>query len=386
MHSQTLERVRELAPSLRTRSDEIEQARRLPQDLVAELVSAGCFRMLVPAAYGGDELSLTQAMDVIEEVASADGAAGWSTMIGSGSPILFGRLPARTFEAIYADGPDVIGGGSLAPKGQATPVSGGYCVSGQWAFASGCQHANWLMAHAVVLRQGQPAASAPNGMPEMRVSVFPAAQAEVLDTWHVAGLRGTGSHDFRLHDTFVPDEYTFSVFNGEPPVRGTIFRIPPLAQLPLLIAAVALGIARGAMEELGALVGGGKKRLYAPSRLAESAVFQDKFGEVDAMLRAARAALHTEAASAWARAEDGLCLLDRARLRATSSYVAGMATSVVDFAYTAGGGSSVYEASPLQRRLRDIHALTQHIGVSRDAFGYVGTLLSGEEPDPGRPI
>jgi alkylation response protein AidB-like acyl-CoA dehydrogenase len=386
MHSQTQARVLELAPSLRARSDEIEQARRLPPDLVAELVAAGCFRMLVPAAYGGDELALTQAMSVIEEVAAADGAAGWNTMIGCGSPILFGRLPVRTFEAIYANGPDVIGGGSLAPKGQARAVSGGYCVTGQWSFASGCQHANWLLAHAVVLRQDQPAAASPNGMPEMRVSVFPSAQAEVLDTWHVAGLRGTGSHDFRLQERFVPDEYTFSVFDGEPPVRGTIFRIPPLAQLPLLIASVAVGLARGAMDDLAALVGSGKKRLYAPSRLAESAVFQDKFGEVDAMLRAARAALHTEAASAWARADDGLRVLDRARLRATASYVAGMATSVVDFAYTAGGGTSVYDASPLQRRLRDIHALTQHIGVSRDAFGYVGTVLAGEEPDPRRPI
>jgi alkylation response protein AidB-like acyl-CoA dehydrogenase len=385
MHSQTLERVRELAPALRTRSEEIEQARRLPLDLVAELVAAGCFRMLVPAEYGGDELLLTQAMGVIEEVASADGAAGWSTMIGSGSPILFGRLPVRAFETIYADGPDVIGAGSLAPKGQAMAVSGGYCVSGQWAFASGCQHANWLLAHAMVMHQGQSQAT-PSGMPEMRVSVFPAAQAEVVDTWHVAGLRGTGSHDFRLHERFVPDEFTFSIFEGEPPVRGTIFRIPPLAQLPLLIASVAVGIARGALEELGALVGGGKKRLYAPARLAESAVFQDKFGETDAMLRAARASLHTEATSAWSRAEDGLSVLDRARLRATSSYVAGMATSVVDFAYTAAGGTSVYDASPLQRRLRDIHALTQHIGVSRDAFGYVGTVLAGEEPDPRRPI
>jgi alkylation response protein AidB-like acyl-CoA dehydrogenase len=385
MHSQTLERVRELAPTLRTRSDEIEQSRRLPVDLVAELVSAGCFRMLVPTEYGGDGLSLTQAMSVLEELAAADGATGWNAMIGAGSPILFGRLPVRTFETIYADGPDLIGGGSLAPKGQAAAVSAGYCVSGQWAFASGCQHANWLLAHAVVLHQGQPRLT-PSGMPEMRVCVFPAAQAEIVDTWHVAGLRGTGSHDFRLHDTFVPDEYTFSIFTGEPTVRGTIFRIPPLAQLPLLIASTAVGIARGALEDLGTLVAGGKKRLYAPSRLAESAVFQDKFGEADAMLRAARAALHMEAGSAWAHAEEGLALLDRARLRATASYVAGMATSVVDLAYTAGGGTSVYETSPLQRRLRDIHALTQHIGVSRDAFGFVGTVLSGEEPEPGRPV
>src|SRR5262249_936931 len=162
----------------------------------------------------------------------------------------------------------------LAPKGQARPVAGGYCVTGQWPFASGCQHASWLLAHAVVTSDGRPRL-APNGTPVMRVAVFPAAQAEIVDTWHVAGLRGTGTHDFRLHETFGSDLQTFSVSEGEPQVRGTIFRIPPLAQLPLLVASVGIGIARGALEDLATLVAGGKKRVYASARVAESAVFQD---------------------------------------------------------------------------------------------------------------
>jgi alkylation response protein AidB-like acyl-CoA dehydrogenase len=389
MQSQTLERVRALAPLIRRRSDEIEQARRLPLDLVAHLLAAGCFRMFVPDTYGGDELSLTQAMTVIEELASADGATGWSTMIGSGSPILFGRLPVRSFETIYANGPDVIGAGSLAPKGRAARVADGYCVAGQWAFASGCQHANWLLAHSVVVCDGE-VRHMPNGMPETRVAVFRTDQAEILDTWHVAGLCGTGSQDFRLADVYIPEAHTFSIMDSALAVQGRVFRIPPLAQLPLLIASVALGIARGALEDLEALVGSGKKRLFASQRLGQSLVFQDKFGEADATLRAARAALHTEADGAWARTVDGdaafFSQLERVRLRATATYVTGLAVDVVDFAYGVAGGTSVYKASPLQRRLRDIHALTQHIGVSRDAFGFVGTLLSGEELDPQRPL
>ncbi|MBV9601493.1 MAG: acyl-CoA dehydrogenase family protein, partial [Chloroflexi bacterium] len=132
MSCTTLQRVRALAPTIRQCSEEIERARRLPLDLVAELRAAGCFRMHVPTAYGGDELPLTHALEVLEELARADGSTGWTTAIGAETPILLGLLPESSFAAVYSRGPDVIGAGSLAPKGQAVTAAGGYCVSGQW--------------------------------------------------------------------------------------------------------------------------------------------------------------------------------------------------------------------------------------------------------------
>jgi alkylation response protein AidB-like acyl-CoA dehydrogenase len=377
----TLARVRELTPVIRQRSPEVEQARRVPVDLIAQLKAVGCFRMYVPTEYGGDDLTLGQALEVIEEVAWADGSTGWTTMIGSDAPILFSRLPRASFEAIYAHGPDVIGGGALAPKGQAARVEGGYCVSGQWSFASGCQHADWLMGHAVVVDQGQPQLL-PTGIPDMRVAVFPANQVEVVDTWRVVGLKGTGSHDFRLHETYCPEEWTFSVM-GASCVANAGFGIPLLGQLSLNVATVAVGIGRGALDDIAELVGGGKRRVFASTRTAQSAVFQDKLGQADASVRGARALLYADADAAWAKASRGeeFSVLERLRLRATSAYVVQLMTQVVDFAYTAGGGSSLYEASSLQRRLRDIHALTQHVGVSGEVFEYVGALLAGEELD-----
>ncbi|MBV9322930.1 MAG: acyl-CoA dehydrogenase family protein [Chloroflexi bacterium] len=378
----TLERVRELTPMIRQRSTEIEQGRHVPLDLIAELKAAGCFRMHVPAEYGGDDLTLSQALDVIEELARADGSTGWTTMIGSDGPTLFSRLPKTTFDTIYADGPDVIGAGALAPKGRAMRVDGGYCVSGQWSFASGCQHADWLLAHAVVVDQGQPQLLS-SGVPDMRVAVFPTNQVEIVDTWHVVGLNGTGSHDFSLREAFCPEERTFSLM-GPPSVANTGFGIPLLGQLSLNLAAVALGIGRGALDDIAQLAGGGKRRVFASHRLAESAVFQDKLGEADVTLRGAHALLHADAEAAWAKAGRGeeFSPLERLRIRATAAYVVRLMTRVVDVSYTAGGGSAIYEASPLQRRLRDIHALTQHIGVSGEAFEYVGALLAGEELDP----
>jgi alkylation response protein AidB-like acyl-CoA dehydrogenase len=378
----TLERVRELTPAIRQRSREIELARRVPLDLIAELKAAGCFRMHVPTEHGGDDLTLSQALEVIEELAGADGSTGWTTMIGSDSPILFSRLPRAMFDAIYADGPDVIGAGALAPKGQAMRVDGGYCVSGQWSFGSGCQHADWLIAHAVVVEQSQPQ-PLPIGAPDMRVAVFPANQVEIVDTWHVVGLNGTGSHDFRLRDAYCPEERTFSLM-GPPSVANTGFRIPLLGQLSLNLAAVAVGIGRGALDDIAELARGGKRRVFASNRLAASGVFQDKLGEADASVRGARALLHADAEVAWAKASHGeeFSPLERLRIRATAAYVVRLMAQVVDLAYTSGGGSAIYEASPLQRRLRDIRALTQHIGVSGEAFEHVGALLAGEDLDP----
>jgi len=385
--SSTLQRVRELTPAIRQRSDEIENARRIPLDLVAELRSAGCFRMHVPLAYGGDDLALTEALEIVEQLAYADGSTGWTIMIGCHTPVLFGLLPKSTFEAIYARGPDVIGAGSLAPKGQAVPVDGGYRVSGQWSFASGCQHAEWIVAHATVIDHGEPRLL-PGGMPDMVVAVLPVSDVEIIDTWRVAGMLGTGSHDVRVEDTYCPAERTFRLFGSAPSVDAAILAIPPLLVTAIHQAAVALGVARAALDDITDLARGAKRRLFAVNRLAQSAVFQDELGRADTTLRAARALLHADAGAAWDKAirREAFSPLDGARLRATAAQVMRMAIQVVDMAYTAGGGTSIYASSPLQRRLRDIHVQSQHIAVSRDAFGVVGTLLAGEQLDPRHPL
>src|SRR4029453_4117507 len=141
-----LEAVRTLAPAIVARSEEIERGRRVPPDLVEDLTAAGCFGMLVPRSHGGAELDLAAEMRVIEELARADGSVGWTVMIGRSSPVFFGKLPRDTFDALYAAGPDVILAGTVNPTGLATPVDGGFRVTGQWSFASGCQHCHWFIA------------------------------------------------------------------------------------------------------------------------------------------------------------------------------------------------------------------------------------------------
>ena len=371
--TETLEAVRALVPGIAARVDEIEDGRRVPPDLVEALTTAGCFRSLVPHSHGGAALSLPDHMRVLGELAGGDGSVGWTTMIGSAAPAILGMLPRPTFDAIYSAGPDVILAGAFNPGGSATAVDGGFRVAGRWTFASGCQHADWFIAHCFVDDGRQP---------PLLMTVLPAADVEIKDTWWVSGLRGTGSHDFVVDDMFVPEERTFSVVEGRPNIDGPLWRIPELSASTFMFGAVALGIAKGAMDELVALATG-KVPAFSQAALAANPLFQNQFGEAEAGLRAARAALYTEAVGAWAKASEGSPFTpeDRARIRATTTWVARTAASIVDTAYNAGGGTSLQASCPLQRRHRDIHALTQHFALKPDTYTLAGAVLTAQEAD-----
>ena len=272
----TLEVVAELATDIAARAEEIERGRRLPPDLVDELAAAGCFRMLVPRSHGGAELSLPAQMRVIEELSRADGSVGWTVMIGGEAPVLLGKLPRATFDAIYANGPDVILAGTVNPTGVATPVDGGFRVTGQWSFASGCQHCHWFVAHCIVNDGRQP---------PIRMMVLPPVDVEIEDTWSVSGLCGTGSHDFVVNDASVPAERSFVLWDA-PCLDVPLLRIPDLSLASLRVGAVAVGIAHGALGEVTDLATG-KVPLFSDGTLASNPLFQNQLGDADARLRAA---------------------------------------------------------------------------------------------------
>jgi alkylation response protein AidB-like acyl-CoA dehydrogenase len=366
--------VQALAPVLEDRADEIEQARRVPPDVVDDLTAAGCFRALVPRSHGGAELDLPTHLRVVEELAAADGSVGWTVMLGSLAPAILGLLPRPTFDAVYADGPDVVLAGTFNPTGMATPVEGGYRVGGRWSFASGCQHAHWFIGHCVVdgdVGDGPP----------VRMMLLPIDRVEIEDNWTVSGLCGTGSHDVVVDEAVVPADRSFAL-GGDVCVDGPLHRVPELSLSTLGFGAVAVGIARSALADVLALATG-KVPAFSDATLAANPLFRHQLGEADAQLRAARSALHADAALVWATAEAGTPSSDalRARTRATAVWATRAAAAVVDVAYSAGGGTSIRRSSPLQRRWRDIHALTQHFAVKADTFTMAGAVLAGQDVD-----
>lgn len=369
--------VRRMAPAIAARAEEVEAARRLPLDLVDDLRAAGCFGVLVPASHGGAGAALPDAMRVVEELSRIEASVGWTVMIGAGSWVDLAGLPRETFDAIYADGPGAIVAGAFNPSGTAAPVEGGYRVSGRWAFVSGCQHASWLWGNCI--EEGK---AAGDGLPPVRTVLFSPDEVTIEDTWSVSGLCGTGSHHIRVDGVVVPAARTVATFVDPPGIDEPVVRIPPPALYSLLVTSAAVGIAQAAYDDV-VDIATGKVPMLARSPLASNPLFQHRLGTMDAQLRAARSLLYADAAAAWDTAveREELTLGQRARIRGATTWATATAASVVDAAYAAGGGSSIYAGNPLQRRFRDVHALTQHFLVRADTLTTAGAVLAGQEID-----
>jgi alkylation response protein AidB-like acyl-CoA dehydrogenase len=360
----------ELAPTITARAAEIEAARRTPSDLLERLIDAGCFRVLLPTSHLGVGADLAGAMRVMEALARADASVGWTVMIGGAGWCDFAGLPRATFDEIFSR-PDVIVAGAFNPSGSIRAAGDGYRVTGRWGFASGCEHATWFFGNCIEGLE--------DGHPKMRMAVLTPDEVVIEDTWKVSGLCGTGSHHFHVDDVAVPAERTFVPLGDEPCLDDPVVRIPVPSMFALGTATVAVGCAQGALDDILALAAD-KVPLLAPAALATNALFQFELATADTELRAARALLYEAAESAWATAADGseFTLEQRARMRAAAVWATTRAAGVVDFAYRSGGGSSLYTDSSLQRRQRDIHAVTQHFLVKRDVLTTAGGILAGQ--------
>jgi alkylation response protein AidB-like acyl-CoA dehydrogenase len=369
--------ARQLAPRLSLRSEEIESARQLPAELARELAEAGLFRLVVPEAYGGFELHPALVIEVLETLARADGSTGWCVMIGALTAMCSAWLPEPAARLIYG-APDVITGGVAAPLGRAELVEGGYRVSGRWAWASGSQNCRWLVGGVVVTKDGAPR-MVREGVPEVRLVFFPLEDATLHDTWHAMGLCGTGSGDMEVKDLFVPAERSMSLVTERPRIDRPLYAFPAFGLLALGIPAVALGIARRALDELTVLAHQ-KKMMPAGRLLATRPAVQEAVAEAEATLRAARAFLletaHTTFEAATRR---DVSLRHRAELRLAYTHATRSAARVVDRLYEVSGGNAVYRSSPLQRCLRDIHVVTQHALVAPPTLELIGSVLLGVE-------
>ena len=369
----TLSRVRELASRVAKRAEEVERDRGLPDDLVDDLRDAGCFRMFAPASHGGDQLDLPDVLAVLEELARADAATSWTVGQVALSHLIVRCGPAEALDDVFADGPDTLVAGAVAPKGRARESDDGWRVTGQWPFVTGSPRAAWFYLSCVLVA-GRSVPVGPDGVPATRILFVPAQDTRIVDTWRVLGLRGTASHDVAVEDARVPAYRAVAAQDGD-----AVHRI---AQSSLIIGAVAVGLADGALADLVRLAADGKRPALSARRLAASTVFQDRLGEAQTVQRAARALLYAEAAEAQA-STGASTPLRRARLRAAAAQVTSLCAQVVDTAHTLAGGTAVYETSPLQRRLRDMRTATQHFVAGRDSYATLGALAVDEETTSG---
>ncbi|RPH43918.1 MAG: hydrolase [Burkholderiales bacterium] len=372
--------ARTLAPGIRVRADEIERNRSLPADLAVTLARAGLFRTLLPRRFGGLECEPSIALATMEAIGEADASAGWCTMIGATAAMSAAWLDPAIAAAVHAS-PETVTGGVFAPIGRAVVDGDDYIVSGRWPWFSGHAHCAWLSAGCTVVEDGR-TRMLPNGMPDARMVFFPADAGIRLDGWHVAGLQGTGSGEVALEGLRVPRARSVSLVTDAPREDGPLYRMPPFGLLAQGIAAVMLGNARGAIDDLVALAGtktpGGSRRT-----LAERAGAQAELARAEASLRSARAYCADAVGQAWrlACAGDAPDLRARAALRLSATTATRAAADVTRAMHDLGGGSSVYLTSPLQRRFRDAHVGTQHAMVSASTLELAGRVLMGLPTD-----
>jgi alkylation response protein AidB-like acyl-CoA dehydrogenase len=373
---QVLSHIAELAPIVARLAPDIEQGRRLPAEIVSALKSARIYSLLVPRRYGGLELDAPSALQAIMALAKLDGSVGWNAMIGhAGSLIPFLVSPALC-EEIFRDRKDHVLAGSGQPVGKAERVPGGWRVTGVWPFASGCQNAEWIAGACVMMEGGSPIDASEAPGPMIRTCIMPAEHWEIRDTWHTSGLKGTGSHHVALTDLLVPDSNFFEFpFGASFAPDRVVGRFPEI--IVLSHAAVAVGIAEGAIMDLVEVVGTGMKQLFMTTPLAETERFKEGLARLDAELMAARALLEAQIARVWdnpelSRAKDLARVAEQAQ---AAIWITSACVRVAEGCFELAGSRAVYESSPLQRRVRDVRVAAQHVAVHPRQYVTAGAAL-----------
>jgi alkylation response protein AidB-like acyl-CoA dehydrogenase len=379
-----LDLARELRPRILAQREQIEAGRRLPEELTRELARAGFFRATLPAAYGGLDLSPVEALGIYEELARADASVAWCVWNGNVNWTT-AQLPPETADAVFRD-PDAILANSTRPSGRAVIVEGGYRVSGRWSLVSGCQLSTWLILLSAVYEDGEPRRT-PAGAPEQRFMLFPTADGEIVDTWTAGGLRGTGSHDVVVRELFVPA--AFASFHTDPLVLPEPrYRCPARARVSPGLGAMALGIARCAIESLVDLAAE-KRRMGARDSVRHDWAAQTRLAQAQALVRSARLYLLDAVDRLWdvVLAGNEVSTETRADVRLASWHAVTSAAQAVDLIYLTGGATSLYATCPIERAFRDVHAITQHHGVQPRGLESVGQVMYGLEPEiiPGIP-
>ncbi len=358
-----------------------DEARQLPVDVVDSLRDAGVFRMNMPAAWGGPEMTSMQQVEVIEALSRADASVGWCSFIWCDSGLYSGYLEDEVARKMYPR-LDMATSGWIYPVGQAHRVDGGYRVSGQWMFGSGSNHCDLLAGGCLVFDNGEPQLG-PNGMPDWRVMLAPRDAYEIEDTWYTTGLRGTGSNDYHTEDLFVPAEHSFSFF--DPPRREGPLWVRPDSLLRKM-SGVPLGVAGDAIDTAIEMLEGKVDRIVGlPYR--DMPRVQTAIAESRILLASARSYVFSSLEKYWIRLEahEEPTVEERADVWLSRTNAFQSARRVVGLLYDTIGGSAVYANSgPFDRHLRDMQTACQHIAGQTKGYELIGSLLLGKEPEgPG---
>ncbi len=376
MQHDTASAARELTGLIRDLRDDTESQRRVAEPIVNQLKQLRLARLALPASLGGRECSTVEALEVYEALAGAEASVAWVTWNNS-LPCLFSRYLSAAARAEIFSNPNALHANSTRPSGTAVPDGDGYRVSGRWALVSGCELAEWLTLMCVIRPENPAAKPSP---PETRLVSIRKGSFEILDTWHVGGLRGTGSHDVVVRDVFVPRERSLSP--ADPPsLDHPIARVPILSTLSAGFAAQAIGVAQMALDTV--LEQAKTKITPGPiPDLRDRTAAQSEFAELSSALSSARAHLHRCVGGIWDKAVAASPITpdDIGDVYSAALVADRLSIRTVDTMYAIGGTTSIYAGCPLERAQRDIHVMARHVMAQPTWLEDVGRVRFGLAP------
>lgn len=381
-------RARALVPALRQRALGTEQQARVPAETVRAFEAAGLCRIWIPRRYGGYELDLEAGLETCWETARGCASSAWCLSVWQQHSWIVAHFPEQAQAETLGAEPDFHVGAVLSPRGKAKKVAGGHVLSGRWPFASGCDHGTWILLGAVVVDEAGgeiPVEGSIYGRPKANARLFllPMKDVQNLGDWRTAGLSGTGSHSIAVSDVFVPEHRSISIpdtVDGQAPGRalhaGPLFRVPYYAFLVTSLASPAPGIAEGALE---ALIAGAEKRVIAPMNIQQAKMVRTdrQIGDAAARIHAAKQLFLGNARRIMECGRTGaaMSIQERADCRNNVAFAVQLCHEAMEIIFFAAGGSSLALDNPIQRAMRDMHAVKAHyfmdIETTRELAGMI---------------
>lgn len=377
-----IDRAAALVPILRERAKKTEQMRRIPDETISDLARAGLWRILRPEHYGGYVTDFGVMVDVSIELGRGCASTAWVYINLISHNWMLPFWPQQAMDDIWGENRNALIGSTLVfPAGELNAVEGGYTFSGRWPYASGIDASDWMMLGAMTANK--------EGNSDARVVVVCADDLEIIDTWYVSGLAGTGSKDVACEELFVPEHMVFDpavARDGYTPgtenLIGDAYRLPLIPFIPHLVVGPMIGIARGAYEDfLNKLQS--QTSIFNRSRLAEHTTVQLKIAEVGVLIDTAGLLVRENLGEAHRCIENGNrpSVLDRARWRRDAAYASRCCVQAVDLIHGVSGANANYLDNFLQQRHRDVHAAAHQIHLSWDINGpEFGRVAAGLKP------
>ncbi len=365
-------RTKALIPQLRERAARTEELRRLPPETERDLHDSGLFRILQPSRIGGAELDYVALIDCADLLGQADASVAWNFANLASHHWMLGMFGKEAQDLVWGDDPDtLIASSFIFPAGRAKKVEGGYRLHGSWPFSSGVASCAWNMLASVVSSEDEA-----DGI-EYRIFLLPKTDYRILDTWNVAGLRGTGSSDVEVRDAFVPDHMTVAVCDlAGGPTPGSavnpnpLYSLPVFSLFPFVLSGVALGNAQASLEDYVEVV---RHRIstYNRAKLSDFQSTQIRIADASAKIDAARLIMRSACIGAMENARRGLFpkMAAKTKYRRDGAYSVNLCTEAVSMLFAASGARGLFTTGVLQRQFRDAHAINSHLAFDFDAAG-----------------